>query len=60
MMNKLQIEDLAPADGDIVELVDDGDLDLIVGAMATGSGFVCSCTGEPKTDGSPQEECFRV
>ncbi|GAA0550974.1 hypothetical protein [Actinomadura livida] len=57
-MNKLQIGDLAPEDADVVELGDD-DLDLIVGAMAPGSGFVCSVTSGDAI-GKPAEECFRV
>lgn len=57
---KFRIGDLAPDDTEVVELVEDDDLDLIVGAMAPGSGFVCSVTGAERRDGSPQEECFRV
>ncbi|HLU72826.1 MAG TPA: hypothetical protein VKZ82_11620 [Nonomuraea sp.] len=58
-MIKLHIGDLAPED-DVVELVDDDQLDLVVGAMRPGTGFVCSVTsGDTKYSKNP-EECFRV
>ncbi|GAA1793974.1 hypothetical protein [Actinomadura chokoriensis] len=58
-MNKLRIDDLVPEDTGVVELVGDDDLDLIVGAMAPGSGFMCSVTSGDGP-GKPAEECFRV
>lgn len=58
-MNKLQIGDLAPEDADVVELADD-DLDLVVGAMAPGSGFMCSVTSGDTKYSKTSEECFRV
>lgn len=58
-MIKLHIGDLAPED-DVVELVDDDQLDLVVGAMRPGTGFVCSVTSGDTKYSKTSEECFRV
>ncbi|MGC5030156.1 hypothetical protein [Micromonospora sp. DT229] len=59
-MTKIQIDDLAPEETGIVELVEDDDLDLIVGAMAPGSGFICSVSSGDTEFSKTSEECFRV
>lgn len=46
-MSKIQIDDLTPEAIGVVEIVNNDELDIIVGAMAPGTGFMTSVCGYP-------------
>ncbi len=51
-MERIQIDDLTAEAAGVVEIVNNDELDIIVGAMAMGTGFVTSVSREGRTDDS--------